>query len=128
MHQISDQRKAYLKELNEIVRYTGEILHGEELTTVRIRQYKKYFNKTYKMLHRLVDRKSEINNNSFKYGYGGKIMCRQILLQFGVIRRIDHPGKRALYELSVPVEALNLELVSRIVVEVYLKRNDISTL
>lgn len=125
MRVISEERKKYLKELNEIAVYTGEVLHGEELTKVRIKQYKKYFNKTYKMLHRLADLKGEINNNSFKYGYGGKLLVRQVMLKLGVIARKSSTGKKAVYELQVPKEALNLELVSRIIVEVYLIRHDI---
>jgi len=73
MEQTVEERKAYLAELNEITAYTGEVLHGDELTKVRIRQLKKYFNKTYKLLLRLSVLKGEINNNSFKYCW--KSLC-----------------------------------------------------
>ena len=69
MERNPEERKIFLSELNEIVVYTGTILHGEDLSKVRIRQLKKYFNKTYKLLHRLDVIKGDINNNSFKYCY-----------------------------------------------------------
>ena len=125
---MTEERKAYLAELNRVARYTAEVLHGEGLSKTRVKQYKKYFNKTYKMLHRLVDMKGEINNSSFKYGYGGKVLCRKVMLQLGFIRRKESTGRKAIYELLVPKEGITMELVSRIIVEVYLMRNDITHL
>ena len=49
MEQTPEERKAYLAELNEIAKYTALILHGEDVSKVRINQYKKYFRKTHKM-------------------------------------------------------------------------------
>ena len=128
MEQSPEERKEYLKELNQIAVYTATILHGEEVSKVRIRQIKKYFNKTYKMLHRLADMKGEINNNSFKYGYGGKYLARKVMLQLGVVERLKTDKKRATYRLIYPKSSLDLELVSRIIVEVYLIRNEIEKL
>ena len=110
-----------------MARYTAEVLHGEELTTVRERQYRKYFHKTFKMLHRVSDQK-ELNRNSFKYGYGGKILVRKVLFQLGVIESIKDRNRKTTYRLLLPKEELDLELVSRIIVEVYLIRNDIREL
>ena len=121
----SPERKAFLKELNGIAKYTAVLLHGEEVEKVRIRQYKKYFNKTYKMLHRLADMKGEINNNSFKYGYGGKVLVRRVMLQLGIVHKKDTPGRKSTYSLMVSKDEIDLDLVSRIIVEVYLIRNDI---
>ena len=59
----SPERKLFLKELNAMAKYTGDILHGDELTPVRERQLRKYFHKTYKMLHRIAEQQ-ELNNNS----------------------------------------------------------------
>ncbi len=128
MEQTPKERKAYLAELNEIVRYTGEILHGDELTKVRIRQYKKYFNKTYKLLLRLSVIKGDINNNSFKYCYGGKLLGRQTLLKLGIVEKKENLEKKASYDLLISPEEINLELVSRIIVEVYLTRNEVERL
>lgn len=119
------ERKEFLKELNAMARYTGEVLHGEELTTTRERQLRKYFHKTYKMLHRIADLENGINNNSFKYGYGGKILVRKVLLQLNVIEKLPPLSKKKQYRLLVHKEELDLELVSRIIVEVYLTRNEI---
>ncbi|MDA8648344.1 hypothetical protein N9L43_00890 [bacterium] len=121
----SPERKLFLKELNAMAKYTGDILHGDELTPVRERQLRKYFHKTYKMLHRIVEQQ-ELNNNSFKYGYGGKLLVRKVLLQFGVIVKTDSADRKATYQLQMPIDEIDLELVSRIIVEVYLIRNDIS--
>lgn len=121
------ERKVFLKDLNEIARYTGEILHGEELTPVRERQLRKYFHKTYKMLHRIAELK-ELNGNSFKYGYGGKLLVRKVMLQLGVLEASKDQNRKTTYRLLLPKEELDLELVSRIIVEVYLIRNDIREL
>jgi len=110
-----------------MAKYTGEVLHGEELTPVRERQYRKYFHKTYKMLHRIVEQK-ELNNNSFKYGYGGKQLVRKVMLQLGVISKIESESRKTNYQLQLPIVEIDLELVSRIIVEVYLIRNDIREL
>lgn len=128
MNPPSEERKQFLAELNQVARYTATLLHGEEVTPVRIRQFKKYFNKTYKMIHRLAALKGDINNNSFKYGYGGKLLVRKVMLDMGMIRKKDSPSKKAIYELMIPTEEITLELVSRIIVEVYLSRNDITTI
>jgi len=122
------ERKAFLKELNATARYTGEILHGKELTATRERQLRKYFHRTYKMLHRISDTRNGINKNSFKYGYGGKLLVRKVLLQLEVIAPCLDSNRKKLYTLLIPKEALDLELVSRIIVEVYLIRNDIQPL
>ena len=122
------ERKQFLKELNAIARYTGEVLHGEELTATREKQLRKYFHKTFKMLHRIADLDGSINNNSFKYGYGGKVLVRKVLLQLNVIEKLPATGKKKQYKLLLKKESLTLELVSRIIVEVYLIRNDIREL
>ena len=119
------ERKAFLKELNAMARYTGEVLHGEELTPVRERQLRKYFHKTYKMLHRLAELDNGINNNSFKYGYGGKVLIRKVLIQLQVIAKLPPLSKKRQYQLLLSKDELTLELVSRIIVEVYLIRNEI---
>ena len=127
MEQNIEERKLFLSELNEIVVYTGTILHGEDLSKVRIRQLKKYFNKTYKLLHRLDVIKGDINNNSFKYCYGGKLLGRNVLLELGVVERKASIHRKAIYTFLLPSDAITLELVSRIIVEVYLKRNDMTS-
>jgi hypothetical protein len=128
MEQSPEERKQFLAELNEICRYTATVIHGEEVSKVRIRQYKKYFNRTYNMLNRIAVLKGDINNNSFKYGYGGKILVRKVMLDLGIIERKESDGKRAVYKLLVNPHEINLELVSRIIVEVYLARNEIEPL
>ncbi|XOV67279.1 MAG: hypothetical protein ACFHU9_16810 [Fluviicola sp.] len=121
------ERKQFLKELNAMARYTGEVLHGEDLTPTRERQLRKYFHRTYKMLHRIADQK-ELNNNSFKYGYGGKALVRKVLLQLNVIEKLPSISKKKQYCLLLHKDQLDLELVSRIIVEVFLIRNDIQQL
>lgn len=128
MEQSAEERKLFLAELNEIARYTATVLHGEDVSKVRIRHIKKYFNKTYKMLHRIASMKGEINNNSFKYGYGGKILVRKVMLELGVIEKQKNTQKRATYRLLLSPQELTLELVSRIIVEVYLIRHDVEPL
>ena len=125
MEQTPEERKKYLAELNEIAHYTGTILHGDDVSKGRIRQIKKYFNKTYKMLHRIESMKGEINNNSFKYCYGGKILARRVLLDLGIVEKQKTTHKKATYKLLVGANELSLELASRIIVEVYLIRNDV---
>lgn len=121
------ERKIFLKELNAIAKYTGEVLHGDELTPVRERQLRKYFHKTFKMLHRISEQK-ELNNNSFKYGYGGKLLVRKVMLQLGILEAAKGENRKTTYRLLLPIEEMDLELVSRIIVEVYLIRNDIREL
>ena len=123
-----EERKAFLTELNSIAQYTATVLHGEEVTKVRIKQFKKYFNKTYNMLQRLADRKGLITNNSFKYGYGGKILVRRVMLDLGIIEKQKTTHRKATYQLKLPKEELTLGLVSRIIVEVYLIRNEVELL
>ena len=125
MEESPEERKAFLAELNEISKYTAIIIHGEEVSKGRIKQYKKYFNKTFKMLNRIAVMKGDINNNSFKYGYGGKILVRRVMLDFGIIERQKTNYKKATYDLLISPNEITLELVSRIIVEVYLKRNEI---
>lgn len=125
MDQRPKERKAYLSELNETAKYTAVILHGEEVSKGRIRQIKKYFNKTYKMLHRLAAMKGPINNNSFKHGYGGKILVRRVLLDLGVVEKQKTTQKKATYQLIIPVEEITMELISRVIVEVYLIRHEV---
>ncbi|MCH2231731.1 MAG: hypothetical protein MK105_15460 [Crocinitomicaceae bacterium] len=122
------ERQIFLDELNEIVNYTGTILHGDELSKVRIRQLKKYFNKTFNLLNRLAVIKGKITNNSFKYCYGGKQLGRKVMLELGIVERIKSDSKKATYELKVRPDEINLELVSRIIVEVYLFRNNVERL
>lgn len=121
-------RKQFLKELNEIARYTAEILHGDEVTKVRIRQIKKYFNRTFNMLNRIAAKKGEITHSSFKYGYGGKILVRKVMLDLEIIERNVSPEKKISYALLIAPGEINLELVSRIIVEVYLMRNEVEPL
>ena len=128
MDQSPEERKAYLKELNEIARYTASILHGDDVSKVRIKQFKKYFNKTYKMLHRISDLKGDINNNSFKYGYGGKLLVRRVMLDLSMISKQKIGRKKTTYKLLFSKDEITLELVSRIIVEVYLIRNEIEPL
>lgn len=128
MEQSTEERKKFLTELNEIALYTATILHGDEVTKVRVRQIKKYFNKTYKLLHRLANLKGEINNNSFKYGYGGKILVRRVMLDLGIIEKKKTSQKKATYNLLIPEADCTLELVSRMIVEVYLIRHDVKPL
>lgn len=128
MNQSPEERKIFLAEWNEISRYTATVIHGEEVSKVRIRQYKKYFNRTFNMLNRLAAMKGEINNNSFRYGYGGKILVRKVMLQLGIIRKNEPVGNRTTYTLLVNPDEVTLELVSRIIVEVYLARNDVQPL
>lgn len=125
MEQSAIERKAFLAELNEICAYTADILHGEEVTKVRIKQYKKYFNRTYNMLNRIAALTGDINNNSFKYGYGGKFLVRKVMLDLGIIEKQKTSNQKATYTLLISPEEITLELVSRIVVEVYLIRNDV---
>ena len=128
MEQSVEERKAFLSEMNEICRYTATLLHGDEVTKVRIKQYKKYFNKTFNMLNRLAAMQGEITNKSFRYGYGGKILVRKVMLDIGIIEKRKTLDKKATYNLLVGSNEINLELVSRIIVEVYLSRNDIQQL
>lgn len=127
MSQTPEERKAFLAEFNEIAKYTATVLHGEDVSKVRIKQIKQYFNRTYNMLNRIAT-KDEINNKSFRFGYGGKILVRKVMLQLGVIEKIPDSKPKALYRLKINPEEINLELVSRIIVEVYLSRNDIRDL
>lgn len=124
MDQTPEERKAFLAEFNEIATYTATVLHGDDVSKVRIKQIKQYFNRTFNMLNRLVLKK-QITNKSFKYGYGGKILVRKVLLDLGVIEKIPDATPVALYRLKIHPGEINLELVSRIIVEVYLSRNDI---
>lgn len=124
MSQTPEERKAFLAEFNEIAKYTATVLHGEDVSKVRIKQIKQYFNRTYNMLNRIA-KKDEINNKSFRFGYGGKILVRKVMLELGVIEKIPDATPKALYRLKINPAEINLELVSRIIVEVYLSRNDI---
>jgi hypothetical protein len=125
MEESPEERKKFLAELNETANYTAEILHGEEVSKVRVKQIKKYFRKTHKMLHRISSMKGDINNNSFKYGYGGKILARKVLLELGVVEKMQTKYRKTAYKMLLAPEELDMELVSRIIVEVYLKRNEI---
>ena len=125
MKQSPEERKKFLAELNEICTYTGTILHGEEVTKGRIKQYKKYFNRTFNMLNRISVLQGDINNNSFKYGYGGKLLVRKVMLELGMIEKNGYAGKKVIYTLLIDRHEITLELVSRIIVEVYLTRNEI---
>ncbi len=125
MEQSPEERKQFLAELNQIARYTGEILHGEELSKVRIRQLKKYFNKTYNLLHRLSVIEGDITNKSFRYCYGGKLLGRKVLLELGFVEKKESMDRKATYRFLLGKEGITLENVSRIIVEVYLYRNDI---
>jgi hypothetical protein len=128
MEQSVEERKAFLSELNEISKYTATVLHGDEVSKGRIKQIKKYFNKTYKMLHRISALQGDINNNSFKYGYGGKILVRRVLLELGIVEKQKTKRKKATYTLQISPQEIDLELVSRIIVEVYLIRHEVEPL
>ncbi len=127
MGQPSEERKAFLAEFNEIAKYTATVLHGDDVSKVRIKQIKQYFNRTFNMLNRIA-LKNEINNKSFKYGYGGKILVRKVMQELEIIEKIPDSSPKALYRLKIHPGEINLELVSRIIVEVYLSRNDIREL
>ena len=127
MEQSTAERKKYLKELNYISDYTARILHGEDVQKRRVRQLKKYFNKTYKMLLRISIMKGAINNNSFKHGYGGKVLVRRVMLELKIIEKQKTNKKKASYSLLISPQEINLDLVSRIIVEVYLIRNEIDS-
>lgn len=123
--QSPEDRKLFLAELNRVAKYTATLLHGEEVSKVRIRQYKKYFNRTFNMLNRLAVLKGEINNNSFKYGYGGKLLVRKVMLDLGMVEKKGYLGEKVTYRLMVSKQDIDLDLVSRIIVEVYLSRNNL---
>ncbi len=123
MTNISEERKAFLAEFNSIALYTATVLHGDDVSKVRLKQMKQYFNRTYNMLNRLP-KKKVINDKSFRYGYGGKVLVRKVMLQLGVIEKVVD-SRPAEYYLKVRPQDIDLELVSRIIVEVYLTRNDI---
>ena len=125
MKQSPEERKKFLAELNEICAYTATILHGKEVSIGRIKQYKKYFSRTFNMLNRISVLQGDINNNSFKYGYGGKILVRKVMLELGMIEKNGYIGKKVIYTLLIDPNEITLELVSRIIVEVYLTRNEI---
>jgi len=125
MEQSIEERRAFLAELNEISVYTATLLHGEGVSKVRIRQVKKYFNRTYNMLNRLATVQGEITNKSFRYGYGGKLLVRKVMLDLGMIAKEKNASKTRSYTLLVSADEITLDLVSRIIVEVYLSRNDI---
>lgn len=127
MEQTPEERKAFLAEFNEIAKYTATVLHGDDVSKVRIKQIKQYFNRTFNMLNRIA-LKQEITNKSFKYGYGGKILVRKVMLELGIIEKIPDATPKALYRLKIHPGEIDLELVSRIIVEVYLSRNDIRDL
>lgn len=127
MKQPSEERKAFLVEFNAIAKYTATVLHGDDVSKVRIKQIKQYFNRTFNMLNRIA-LKTEITNKSFKYGYGGKILVRKVMLELGIIERLPDSKPKALYRLKIHPGEIDLELVSRIIVEVYLSRNDIRDL
>jgi hypothetical protein len=120
-----EERKKFLAELREIATYTAIILQGEEVSKVRIKQYRKYFNRTFNMLKRISVMQGEINNNSFKYGYGGKLLVRKVMLQLDIIEKKEDFGKMATYALLVEKHEITLELVSRIIVEVHLMKHNI---
>jgi len=122
------QRKKFLAELNAIALYTAQVLHGDDVSKVRVRQFKKYFNRTLNMLNRIALLENEIKNTSFKYGYGGKLLVRKVMLDMGLIERNSTSSNAVTYSLMIPKQEINLELVSRIIVEVYLIRNDIQPL
>lgn len=126
MDQSPEDRKLYLAELKEIAIYTGTILHGDDLSKVRIKQLKKYFNRTYNLLIRLSKIDGDITNKSFRYCYGGKILGRKVLLELGIVQKKENTGKTAIYSFVISPAEINLELVSRIIVEVYLARNDMT--
>ncbi|NRA12370.1 MAG: hypothetical protein HRT57_10485 [Crocinitomicaceae bacterium] len=128
MEQTPEERKKFLAELNETANYTAVILHGEEVSKVRIKQIKKYFKKTHKMLHRISTMKGDINNNSFKYGYGGKLLGRKVLLKLGVVGKLKTKHRKATYKMLLDINELDMELVSRVIVEVYLMRNEIEVM
>ena len=69
-----------------------------------------------------------LKNTSFKYGYGGKLLVRKVMLDMGLIERNSTSSNAVTYSLMIPKQEINLELVSRIIVEVYLIRNDIQPL
>tara|TARA_R110002072_G_scaffold266303_3_gene425213 strand:- start:1305 stop:1700 length:396 start_codon:yes stop_codon:yes gene_type:complete len=125
LEQTLEERKKYLAELNQVAIYTGTILHGEDLSKTRIRQLKKYFNKTFNLLHRLSSTKGDITNNSFRYCYGGKLLGRKVLIDLGFVSKKNSSDKKMTYSFLLAEQEINLELVSRIIVEVYLSRNDI---
>ncbi len=125
MKHTPEERKIFLAELNETALYTAMILHGEEVSKGRIKQYKKYFKRTFNMLQRISVLKGEINNNSFKFGYGGKLLVRKVMLEFEMIEKNGRAGKKAIYNLLIDKDQITFELVSRIIVEVYLTRNEI---
>jgi len=125
MEQSPEERKIFLAELNEIAFRTGVVLHGEGVSKVRINQYKKYFKRTFNMLNRISVQRGDINNNSFKYGYGGKLLVRKVMLDLSIIKENGFVGKKKIYQLLIDRDEITLELVSRIVVEVYLIRYDI---
>jgi|GEM_PF-697308 hypothetical protein len=122
------QRKKFLAELNAIALYTAQVLHGDDVSKIRVRQFKKYFNRTLNMLNRIALLENEIKNTSFKYGYGGKLLVRKVMLDMGLIERNSTSSNAVTYSLMIPKQEINLELVSRIIVEVYLIRNDIQPL
>ena len=77
------------------------------------------------MLNRISVLQGDINNNSFRYGYGGKLLVRKVMLDLGIIKMNGYVGKKAIYTLLVDQQEITLDLVARIIVEVYLLRNDI---
>ena len=80
------------------------------------------------MLQRIARLKGEINNNSFRFGYGGKILVRKVMLSLGIIAKKTGNGKKQTYALMVDRDKIDLDLVSRIIVEVYLIRNKVESI
>ena len=59
---------------------------------------------------------------------GGKLLGRKTLIDLGVVERKQSIHRKAIYSFLLAENEITLELVSRIIVEVYLSRNDMREL
>jgi hypothetical protein len=123
--EIKLERKKFLKELNSTAKELAFLLEGDDAPTLRVKQFKKCLVKSHRMLVRISSRKTGLTIHSFKGGYGGKFLARKELLKMGVIKEIPHSTRKKFFECLIEEELASIEMASRLIVEVYLKKHGI---
>ncbi|MFT5778110.1 MAG: hypothetical protein ACI837_001066 [Crocinitomicaceae bacterium] len=121
------ERKKFLKELNATAKELAFLLEGDDPPALRVKQYKKYLVKSQRMLVRISSRKDGLTIHSFKGGYGGKLLARKELLKMGIIKEVHSRGRKKFFECTLDEAQASIELASRLIVEVYLKKNGVES-
>ena len=116
---LKSERKSYLKDLRRVSTEAATTAYGTP-SKYQLKKTILAIQRTYNMLHRLQELQY-IKRSSFRYGYGGRTVIINFLIEKGIVEKLPRVGKsrRHFYILIVDSEMFTLDFVSSIFIEIF---------